>query len=141
MKKWSKAEREEDNPGIKTIQLDEKFYAQPVQMSQRAVAKRIRAAAGKNQKWRTVKMKTKNKPKNKNSNTLLVIKSFITVQEWTEKDLSSNGDDTDNVAPYRINGMNIRESDIVEKSGKATWQTCCQKACRRKIGGRSQCRV
>lgn len=24
-------------------------------------------------------------------------------------------DDTDNVAPYRINGMNIRESDIVEK--------------------------
>ena len=24
-------------------------------------------------------------------------------------------DDTDNVAPYRINGMNIREADIVEK--------------------------
>lgn len=24
-------------------------------------------------------------------------------------------DDTDNVAPYRINGMNIHESDIVEK--------------------------
>lgn len=24
-------------------------------------------------------------------------------------------DDTDNVAPYRINGINIRESDIVEK--------------------------
>lgn len=24
-------------------------------------------------------------------------------------------DDSDNVAPYRINGMNIRESDIVEK--------------------------
>lgn len=24
-------------------------------------------------------------------------------------------DDTDNVAPYRINGMNIRESDIAEK--------------------------
>lgn len=27
-------------------------------------------------------------------------------------------DDTDNVAPYRINGMNIRESDIVEKVAK-----------------------
>lgn len=27
-------------------------------------------------------------------------------------------DDTDNVAPYRINGMNIRESDIVEKIAK-----------------------
>lgn len=26
--------------------------------------------------------------------------------------------DTDNVAPYRINGMNIRESDIVEKVAK-----------------------
>lgn len=34
LKKWSKAEREEDNPGIKAIQLDEKFYAQPVQMSE-----------------------------------------------------------------------------------------------------------
>ena len=32
LKKWSKAEREEDNPGIKAIQLDEKFYAKPVQM-------------------------------------------------------------------------------------------------------------
>lgn len=27
-------------------------------------------------------------------------------------------DDTDNVAPYRINGMNIREADIVEKVAK-----------------------
>lgn len=27
-------------------------------------------------------------------------------------------DDSDNVAPYRINGMNIRESDIVEKVAK-----------------------
>lgn len=27
-------------------------------------------------------------------------------------------DDADNVAPYRINGMNIRESDIVEKIAK-----------------------
>lgn len=27
-------------------------------------------------------------------------------------------DDTDKVAPYRINGMNIRESDIVEKVAK-----------------------
>ena len=34
LKKWSKAEREEDNPGIKAIQLDEKFYAKPVQMSE-----------------------------------------------------------------------------------------------------------
>lgn len=34
LKKWSKTEREEDNPGIKAIQLDEKFYTQPVQMSE-----------------------------------------------------------------------------------------------------------
>lgn len=34
LKKWSKAEREEDNPGIGAIQLDEKFYAKPVQMSE-----------------------------------------------------------------------------------------------------------
>lgn len=34
LKKWSKAEREEDNPGIGAIQLDEKFYAEPVQMSE-----------------------------------------------------------------------------------------------------------
>ena len=27
-------------------------------------------------------------------------------------------DDTDNVAPYRINGMNIREADIIEKVAK-----------------------
>lgn len=27
-------------------------------------------------------------------------------------------DDSDNVAPYRINGMNIREADIVEKIAK-----------------------
>lgn len=33
LKKWSKAEREEDNPGTGAIQLDEKFYAKPVQMS------------------------------------------------------------------------------------------------------------
>jgi predicted phage replisome organizer len=32
LKKWSKAEREEDNPGTGAIQLDEKFYAKPVQM-------------------------------------------------------------------------------------------------------------
>lgn len=34
LKKWSKAEREEDNPGTGAIQLDEKFYAKPVQMSE-----------------------------------------------------------------------------------------------------------
>lgn len=34
LKKWSQAEREEDNPGIGAIQLDEKFYAKPVQMSE-----------------------------------------------------------------------------------------------------------
>lgn len=34
LKKWNQAEREEDNPGIGAIQLDEKFYAKPVQMSE-----------------------------------------------------------------------------------------------------------
>lgn len=34
LKKWSKVEREEDNPGTGAIQLDEKFYAEPVQMSE-----------------------------------------------------------------------------------------------------------
>lgn len=34
LKKWSKVEREEDNPGTGAIQLDEKFYAKPVQMSE-----------------------------------------------------------------------------------------------------------
>lgn len=34
LKKWSKAEREENNPGTGAIQLDEKFYAKPVQMSE-----------------------------------------------------------------------------------------------------------
>jgi len=34
LKKWSKAESEEDNPGTGAIQLDEKFYAKPVQMSE-----------------------------------------------------------------------------------------------------------
>lgn len=34
LKKWSKAEREEENPGTGAIQLDEKFYAKPVQMSE-----------------------------------------------------------------------------------------------------------
>ncbi len=34
LKKWSKAEREEDIPGTGAIQLDEKFYTQPVQMSE-----------------------------------------------------------------------------------------------------------
>lgn len=34
LKKWNKAEREEDNPGTGAIQLDEKFYAKPVRMSE-----------------------------------------------------------------------------------------------------------
>lgn len=34
LKKWSKVEREEDNSGTGAIQLDEKFYAKPVQMSE-----------------------------------------------------------------------------------------------------------
>lgn len=34
LKKWSKVEREEDNPGTGAIQLYEKFYAKPVQMSE-----------------------------------------------------------------------------------------------------------
>lgn len=34
LKKWSQAERKEDDPGIGAIKLDEKFYAKPVQMSE-----------------------------------------------------------------------------------------------------------
>ena len=36
-------------------------------------------------------------------------------------------DDTDNVAPYRINGMNIRESDIVEKVAKQRGRPAAKK--------------
>ena len=36
-------------------------------------------------------------------------------------------DDTDNVAPYRINGMNIRESDIVEKVAKRCGRPAAKK--------------
>lgn len=36
-------------------------------------------------------------------------------------------DDTDNVAPYRINGMNIRESDIVEKIAKRRGRPAAKK--------------
>lgn len=36
-------------------------------------------------------------------------------------------DDTDNVAPYRINGMNIRESDIVEKVAKRRGRPAAKK--------------
>ena len=36
-------------------------------------------------------------------------------------------DDSDNVAPYRINGMNIRESDIVEKVTKRRGRSAAKK--------------
>lgn len=36
-------------------------------------------------------------------------------------------DDLDNVAPYRINGMNIRESDIVEKVAKRRGRPAAKK--------------
>ena len=36
-------------------------------------------------------------------------------------------DDTDKVAPYRINGMNIRESDIVEKVAKRRGRPAAKK--------------
>lgn len=36
-------------------------------------------------------------------------------------------DDTDNVAPYRINGMNIREADIVEKVAKRRGKPAAKK--------------
>jgi HD-GYP domain-containing protein (c-di-GMP phosphodiesterase class II) len=36
-------------------------------------------------------------------------------------------DDSDNVAPYRINGMNIRESDIVEKVAKRRGRSAAKK--------------
>lgn len=36
-------------------------------------------------------------------------------------------DDSDNVAPYRINGMNVRESDIVEKVAKRRGRPAAKK--------------
>lgn len=36
-------------------------------------------------------------------------------------------DDSDNVAPYRINGMNIREADIVEKIAKRRGRPAAKK--------------
>ena len=36
-------------------------------------------------------------------------------------------DDSDNVAPYRINGMNIREADIVEKVAKRRGRRAAKK--------------
>lgn len=36
-------------------------------------------------------------------------------------------DDSDNVAPYRINGMNIREADIVEKVAKRRGRPAAKK--------------
>lgn len=42
-------------------------------------------------------------------------------------------DDTDNVAPYRINGMNIRESDIVEKIAKRRGRPAAKKQVEEKM--------
>lgn len=42
-------------------------------------------------------------------------------------------DDSDNVAPYRINGMNIRESDIVEKVAKRRGRTAAKKQAEEKL--------
>lgn len=42
-------------------------------------------------------------------------------------------DDTDNVAPYRINGMNIRESDIVEKVAKRRGRPAAKKQVEAKV--------
>lgn len=41
-------------------------------------------------------------------------------------------DDSDNVAPYRINGMNIRESDIVEKVAKRRGRPATKKQVKEK---------
>lgn len=42
-------------------------------------------------------------------------------------------DDTDNVAPYRISGMNIRESDIVEKIAKRRGRPAAKKQVEEKM--------
>lgn len=42
-------------------------------------------------------------------------------------------DDTDNVAPYRINGMNIREADIVEKVAKRRGRPAAKKQVKEKL--------
>lgn len=42
-------------------------------------------------------------------------------------------DDSDNVAPYRINGMNIRESDIVEKVAKRRGRPAVKKQVEAKV--------
>ena len=41
-------------------------------------------------------------------------------------------DDTDNVAPYRINGMNIREADIIEKVTKRRGRPAAKKQVKEK---------
>lgn len=41
-------------------------------------------------------------------------------------------DDSDNVAPYRINGMNIRESDIIEKVAKRRGRPAVKKQVKEK---------
>lgn len=42
-------------------------------------------------------------------------------------------DDSDNVAPYRINGMNIRESDIIEKVAKRRGRPAVKKQVEAKV--------
>lgn len=41
-------------------------------------------------------------------------------------------DDSDNVAPYRINGMNIREADIIEKVAKRRGRPAAKKPVKEK---------
>lgn len=42
-------------------------------------------------------------------------------------------DDSDNVAPYRINGMNIREADIIEKVAKRRGRPAAKKQTEEKM--------
>lgn len=42
-------------------------------------------------------------------------------------------DDSDNVAPYRINGMNIREADIIEKVAKRCGRPAAKKQVKEKM--------
>ena len=44
-------------------------------------------------------------------------------------------DDSDNVAPYRINGMNIREADIIEKVAKRRGRPAAKKQIEEKTEG------
>mgnify|MGYP000432327270 CR=1 FL=1 len=72
-------------------------------------------------------MKTKNKPKNKNSKYAPGDKVVYHCAGVDREGLIAYVDDSDNVAPYRINGMNIRESDIVEKVAKRRGRPAAKK--------------